>query len=97
PALNSFPTRRSSDLGRHDIHNMYDINNPSPTFLNTRRPMNDHRSDDSSFVLLTFKIPERGIAYVRPFLTIGGKRRRGPDFGSWRDRKSTRLNSSHVK
>src|SRR5690606_40703558 len=81
--LHSFPTRRSSDLRRQSIR--------TPSRSEHRRPARGRGRP-------------RRPGRVRPHSRIAFGTREGPDerdaveaAGVGRDRKSTRLNSSHVK
>src|SRR5690606_41712326 len=84
--LHSFPTRRSSDLGTR----------PRPLGVPTSRP--DHGRRRRTRPVPPSPLLERP-ARPRRHVSGGWIRRGGPRLGlaRQRDRKSTRLNSSHVK
>src|SRR5207302_9472391 len=81
PAVPSFPTRRSSDLGRIfklDAH--VDRLFESAHTLGIRIPLS--KDEMTRTILETVRRTDLQNAYVRPVIS---------------DRKSTRLNSNHVK
>src|SRR5207248_9876911 len=87
--LNSFPTRRSSDLGPHEFtrRGRTRISNPDDKIRS--RPSGMECSANS----LT---PFRDLEYLHDFLHRSHSCcRQGASLGLEVDRKSTRLNSSH--
>src|SRR5204862_6863157 len=92
--LPSFPTRRSSDLrlGGYSAFRLPEINR-----LTTQPGTSNSRSYSSALPAVRLRFPTRLFCQGRPLRSRERKLRGLDSAGGAADRKSTRLNSSHVE